>query len=83
MFKSIIQKRTGHKSLEALRVYERVTPSQDKADAHILAATDSTNCNTFLPLEVSPSDSDEQFSDRLMPSIIECSPTMLFPQRDL
>ena len=80
MFKSIIQKRTGHKSLEALRVYERVTPSQDKADARILAATDSTNCN---PLEVSPSDSDEQFLDRLMPSIIECSATMLFPQRVL
>ena len=33
----IIQKRTGHKSLDALRTYERVTPRQELEVAQILS----------------------------------------------
>ena len=36
---SLIQKRTGHKSLDALRTYERVTQPQEQAVADILADT--------------------------------------------
>ena len=36
---SVIQKRTWHKSLEALRTCERVTPSQEKAVSEILSGS--------------------------------------------
>ena len=36
---SLIQKRTGHRSLDALRMYERVTPQQEKAVSDVLAST--------------------------------------------
>ena len=32
---SLIQKRTGHKSFDALRLYERVTPTQELAVSNI------------------------------------------------
>ena len=33
----IVQKRTGHKSLDALRAYERITPRQELKVAQILS----------------------------------------------
>jgi integrase len=33
---AIIQKRTGHRSLKALRTYERVTPAQEQVVAGVL-----------------------------------------------
>lgn len=37
----IVQKRTGHRSLDALRTYERITPKQEMAVAQILSNPDT------------------------------------------
>ena len=47
---NLIQKRMGHKSLDALHTYERVTPFQDHAVAQILSSS------TTLPGSCSCSD---------------------------
>ena len=35
-FRRLVQKQTGHKSLESLRVYERVTENQKRAVSNII-----------------------------------------------
>ena len=49
---NLIQKRTGHKSLDALHTYEQVTPFQDHAVAQILSS--STN----LPYNIAKGKAD-------------------------
>ena len=67
---SIIQKRTGHRSLDALRTYERVTPSQELAVAKVLApAMPATSAETPVASTSTPMMSrafaDEVFLDNL------------------
>ena len=53
---SIIQKRTGHKSLDALRTYERVTPAQEQAVSQILS-----NPTTSFNINKEPQDSTDDY----------------------
>ena len=52
----IIQKRTDHRCLDALRTYERVTPAQEQAVAQILVpvATMATIITTFTATTTTP-----------------------------
>ena len=67
---AVIQKRTGHRSLEALRTYERVTPAQEKVVAGVLApvvpVTTAVTLATSSTSTCTPSPStDEMFLDNL------------------
>ena len=63
----IIQKRTGHRSLDALRTYERVTPSQERDVAQILSPAAPT---TSIPT-TSKATMDEMFLDNLPLELFE------------
>ena len=67
---AIIQKRTGHKSLDALRVYERVTPQQESAVSRILSSNKpllyaTAKENSQLQLTPTKDTSDDRFLDSL------------------
>ena len=70
---ALIQKRSGHKSTKALRVYERVTPEQDQAVSRILhsdtaisykAAKAASTDQSFNP-DLSYSDEDLKLFEQL------------------
>ena len=68
----IIQQRTGHRSIDGLRAYERITEEQDLAVSKILTG-DSNKFNTGTPssstsLTVSSRTNIEQ-SDQNLPSV--------------
>ena len=44
----IIQERTGHRSLDSLRIYERTSEKQQQAVTNILSSTSETNYHTQL-----------------------------------
>ena len=51
----LVQERTGHRSLEALRVYERTNEEQHKAVSSILSATNQKSYTNQLYAGVKPS----------------------------
>ena len=51
----LIQERTGHRSLTALREYERTTPQQQKAVSSLLTSLDTTSYSTALEQQIQTS----------------------------
>ena len=46
----VIQKRSGHRSAEALWLYERISDEQQKATTAVLSSTDKADYNSLLPV---------------------------------
>ena len=61
---SLIQKQTGHKSLDALQLYERVTQHQEKAVSSILASSVPLTYSA-VPTTMGTSICDDDFFDQL------------------
>lgn len=67
----IIQKRTGHKSLDSLRTYQRVTLSQEHAVAQILSPTTATDVPATPTASKATMHTDEVFIDNLPLELFE------------
>ena len=46
----VIQKRSGHRSTETLRLYERISDEQHKAATAVPSSTDKADYNSLLPV---------------------------------
>ena len=69
----IIQKTTGHRSLEALRMYEKVPCEQQQAVSSILMSSKPSTYNSKVQATSSTSCSDVKISRPLFGDISNCS----------
>ena len=81
---SVIQKRTGHKSLDGLRTHERVTQSQEQAVAKILLQTSTSTYKAEDGIETSTLTEDELFLDNLPDGVLHiCSHKKILREQSL